>query len=356
MKKYLLYLFIFISFYGVSQNQEEQYGIALTKLACMLDGSCELNFKQAVFLVENTYLNNTLDSVAFNQEILKLKLLAIQLVQSRNLKYDGKDKNEVEKYAALFSVIKDTISIVDADGKKFQYVPYSYDFKDVWGHKEWTNMFVSKLLQTGKGNCHSLPYLYKILAEELETDAHLALAPNHMYIKHKNDKNGWYNTELTSGIFPIDAWLMASGYIHLDAITNKLYMEALDDKQSIAMCVLDLAQGFNKAFPENDGRFVYLCTELALKYYPHYINALIMRAETKKKITEDFAQKKYSGLTQEALNDKQILRMYMSMQEDYVSIHKLGYRMMPEEMYLDWLTSLEKERRKYENQNITSKL
>ena len=84
-------------------------------------------------------------------------------------------------------------------------MPYSYDFDDPFGHKDWDNMFVSKLLNTGKGNCHSLPYLYKIIAEELGISAHLALAPNHIYIKHKNEKDGWYNTELTSGIFPIDA-------------------------------------------------------------------------------------------------------------------------------------------------------
>ena len=79
-------------------------------------------------------------------------------------------------------------------------------------------------MATRKGNCHSLPFLYKILAEELGAKANLALAPNHIYIKHWNEKDGWYNTELTSGIFPIDSWLMASGYIHLDAVANKLYM------------------------------------------------------------------------------------------------------------------------------------
>lgn len=61
---------------------------------------------------------------------------------------------------------------------------------------------MSKLLDTQKGNCNSMPYLYKILAEELGVDANLALAPNHVYIKHNIKSLGWYNTELTSGIFP----------------------------------------------------------------------------------------------------------------------------------------------------------
>jgi hypothetical protein len=58
-----------------------------------------------------------------------------------------------------------------------------------------------------------MPYLYKILAEELGVDANLALAPNHVYIKHRIKAVGWYNTELTSGIFPEDGWLMASSEV-----------------------------------------------------------------------------------------------------------------------------------------------
>ena len=46
-------------------------------------------------------------------------------------------------------------------------------------------------------NCHSLPYLYKIIMDELGYEWHLALAPNHMYIKTNNKKVGWYN------IFPL---------------------------------------------------------------------------------------------------------------------------------------------------------
>ncbi|MET3012941.1 transglutaminase family protein, partial [Flavobacterium psychrophilum] len=131
-----------------------------------------------------------------------------------------------------------------------------YDFQDVFGHKTRENLFVSKLLETRKGNCHSLPYLYKILCEELGVDANLALAPNHVYIKHRNIKEGWYNTELTSGIFPIDAWIMASGFVHIDAISNGVYMKALNNRESIAVVMIDLADNYNVKFPNNDGTFI----------------------------------------------------------------------------------------------------
>jgi len=329
--------------------QEFFYEEAFERIKCMLDGTCEASFKNAVYEVENAYLESNLDSIVFNDEIKKLSLLANSLIKVRTLKYEGKDKKEVEKYAALFSVITDSIDVIDSEGRTHRYIPYTYDFNDIWGHGDWANMFVSKLLATKKGNCHSLPYLYKILADELKAKAYLALAPNHVYIKHWNENDGWYNTELTSGIFPIDSWLMASGYIHLDAITNKLYMEALGDKQSIALCLVDLAQGYDRKFPENDGGFVLKCVDAALQHYPTYVNALILKAETKKKRLEKEAMNRYSGLNNEALQDEKIKAGFLALQNEYVQIHELGYRRMPEEMYLDWLVSLQNERDKFEN-------
>ena len=37
------------------------------------------------------------------------------------------------------------------------------------------------------------------------------------------------------------------------------------------------------------------------------------------------------------------------MNKEYTHIHEIGYRSMPEEMYLDWLISLKTERSKYED-------
>ncbi|MEO9511070.1 MAG: hypothetical protein ABJN84_01385 [Flavobacteriaceae bacterium] len=352
MKPFLCSISLIILLCGSSNAQKFFYEEAFERINCMLDDSCELSFKTAVYEVENAYLEGNLDSIIFDREIRKLTVLAENLIKSRTLKYEGKDKGEVEKYAALFSVMKDSIDIQDAEGNLYKYIPYTYDFEDIWGHEDWKNMFVSKLLATRKGNCHSFPYLYKILAEELGTEAYLALAPNHIYIKHRKEEGGWYNTELTSGIFPIDSWLMASGYIHLDAITNKLYMEALSDKQSIALCLVDLAQGFERKFPENDGSFIQKCVEAALQQYPTYANALILKAENFKKQLEKEAGNQDGILDNEALEDETVRNKFLSLQNAYVRIHEMGYRKMPEEMYLDWLISLQEEREKFENKEI----
>lgn len=40
------------------------------------------------------------------------------------------------------------------------------------------------------------------------------------------------------------------------------------------------------------------------------------------------------------------------MNKEYTNIHKIGYRSMPEEMYLDWLVSLKTESAKYEDTRL----
>lgn len=323
-------------FLMVGQSQEKLYQDSFSTLNTMLADGGKYNFKQAVFSVENAYLNNKLDTVFTNKEIRLLTKLCRSLIENRFLAYVEKDKTDVNKWAAAYQVMCDSIPIVIQD-KEYKYIPFRYDFNDVFGNKDLESMFVSKLLYTRKGNCHSLPYLYKILCEELGTTAHLALAPNHVYIKHQNKANGWYNTELTSGIFPNDAWLMASGFVHIDAIKNGVYMKALNNNESIALVMIDLANAYQKSFPANDGTFLLQCADAAIKAYPNFATALILRAELHKKQVEQDS------------NPKKAKEAFKLLEKEYAHIHEIGYRFMPEEMYLNWLVSIKTERDKYEN-------
>lgn len=355
MKKFLLIIsFSFFSQIGFSQSNQEIYEQAFQNINCMLNKTCSASFKNAVFTVENAYLSNQLDRNQFDKQITFLAELSRQFIASQDLLYDYPDRNKVVKYAALFNVITDTIRIQVDSSRILEIQPYTYDFNDIWGHKDWSNMFVSKLLDTKKGNCHSLPYLYKIIADKIGAKAHIAVAPNHFYIKHQNKANGWYNTELTSGIFPIDAWLMASGYIHLDAIVNKLYMEALNDEQMIALCMIDLAKGYERKLgilAQNE--FILNCCDAALNVYPHYVNALLLKAETKKKMFDALMTKYNAQYPTDILNIPEAQSLFTEMTNLYSQIHEMGYRKMPEEMYLDWLVSLKEKRNKYKNKKIS---
>ncbi|WON94357.1 hypothetical protein [Sphingobacterium sp. UGAL515B_05] len=336
MKYFYISLFIFIA--GLVKSQENRfYDEAYLTIDNMLNDKQKYSFKVAVLSTENAYYQGKLDTVEVNRKIKFMANFCKTILRNRDLTYNETDKDKVSKYASIFSVIcEETPILIDQD--TVHYKPFTYDFEDVFGHKDLTSLFVSKLVTTQRGNCNSLPYLYKILAEEIGVEANLALAPNHIYIKHNIKSIGWYNTELTSGIFPQDAWLMASGFIHLNAIENGIYMKALDNRESLGLCLVDLANAYKRSFPESDGSFALKCAERALKVSPNLITALLLRAETHK---EQYLKMEKS--------DRKAKELLSSLNKEYNYIHKIGYRNMPEGMYLEWLVSLKTERKKYED-------
>jgi hypothetical protein len=298
----------------------------------MLEVKDTLSFKDAVFITEDAYREKRLNKEAYNNIIRFYASLSKDIAISDNIEYTERDKENALAQCSAFLFMTDSIPIF-IDNEKVISTPFLYNHLDFAGQQDWTNMFVSTLMHTNKGNCHSLPYLYKIIMDELGYESHLALAPNHIYIKANNKKVGWYNIELTCSDFPTDAWYAASGYIHTDAIRNGIYMRALSDKEAISMTLVDLAQGYQAKFGIEDGSFIIKCCNTALEHFPNYINAMLLKAEI---LTELYRES----------NDKEL---FSQMTELYTNIHKLGYRKMPQKMYANWLNSLNAEDR---NQGI----
>ena len=145
---------------------------------------------------------------------------------------------------------------------------------------------------------------------------------------------------------------MASGYITLESIQNGVYMDALNDKQCIALCVLDLAKGYDRKYPNNDGTFIIKCCDLALEHFPKYINAMLLKAETRKKQFEKLMKERNISTPTVLRLQKDGKMLWDDMNSLYTKVHKLGYRTMPEQMYVDWLLSLKKEREKYSNKQV----
>lgn len=320
-----------------------QYERTYSDIKEVLDIGVSFSFKQMCFLTENTYFLNRLDYEKFNETIKNLKNLIIAWIQSNPLKdYRFSDSINFHKNWAIYKVLKDTTNIVVYDSLRYSFLPYTYDFNDLSGKVEWSNMFVSKLLATKKGNCHSLPYLYKILADELGAVCWLGFAPNHIYIKNRCKGHGWYNTELTSGTFPIDAWITASGYIPLQAIQNGIYMDTLSNRQAIALCILDLAKGYEFQTHNYYDGFILKCCDLVLQCHPVNVQAMLLKAETLKRIYEKHRTE----------NVAEAPATYKTMENLYIKLFELGYREMPESMYIDWLRSVTREKKKYQNDKL----
>jgi len=317
------------------------YGEALDQIGNMLSGREPLDFKRAVYLTENAYLNGQLSYDVFNADIRFLTgLCKVWMTEAVLDNYPYPDSLNVLKNAAIFHVLKDSSFVLR---EFFWPEPTTYNFSDFSGEKNWTGQFVTSLLITGTGNCHSLPFLYKILANELQAEAYLSLAPNHIYLKHRSKWLGWYNTELTSGLFPTDAWMKASGYITLDAIRNGIYMDTLGQKASVALCAYDLAKGYEMKTRNYEDGFIISACDLVLLHYPNNVNAMILKAET--------LRKNYEHLLKEE-NTAKAEAVFSQMQKLYMQALKMGYREMPAAMYQAWLQSAKSEEGKYINQKI----
>jgi hypothetical protein len=350
--RYKLSGLLFFSALSLVLNSQSDrfYQNSYDTLESMLLGEIPMSFKEAVFQTENAFLEGMLNQEYFLRKIKGLRQLTRQMILANELDYQSKDKEIVEKYAALFNVMSNKIPVIFGNDT-MHHMPFVYDFEDIFGTRDWSQTLVLKLLETGKGNCHSLPYLYKILADEIGAKAYLALAPNHIYIKHRCEKAGWYNTELTSGTFPIDAWLMASGYISLESVQKGIYLDTLTEKENIALCVIDLAQGYNHKYPDNEGTFVIKCCDLALKHFPDYVNAILLKAETRLKQLQAMQKEMKYAYLKEVTAIPEGKAKWDEMNSLYMQLYKLGYRQMPEQMYIEWLTSLKTEKEKYSNKN-----
>lgn len=347
VNKIALLLMLMLFFVLKAKGQfyvDSAYSQAYDDLAAMLDGKLDPSFKHAVYFVENAYCNNGLSYDHFSGRIDNLVSLAKAWMKTNKLQgYSFEDSIYVNTNRAIFAVLKDTLAIHEG-GKTKHLMPYTYDFDDNFGRTDWTKMFVSKLLESRKGNCHSMPYLYKILADELGAPCWLAFAPKHIYIRNRCQKNGWYNTELTSGQFPIDAWITASGYISIDAIRSGIYMDTLSNRQAIAQCVFDLAKGYERKAQNYTDSFVINCCNLVLKYHLTNINAIIYKAETLKHIYQ----------TLQKTNSTQTSRLYSDMENLYMKAIDLGYKEMPEKMYWVWLNTVMHQKEKYTNKKVPS--
>lgn len=347
MKKIGILLSIaLLSIQGFAQQADpkEHYQKAFDELHKMLKGEIPISFKRAVFITENAYTGSLLNYDDFCFQIDALVKLTKSVAASDGLDYDKGDRNQVLLAGAIYKVMRDSLSFESPNKSiRFKKIPFTYDEEDFWGEHDWTKMFVSKLLYEQTGNCHSLPALYKIIADELKVNAWLAITPNHTYIKQWSDKTGWYNTELTTGRFPFDAEIKNNSYIKNEAIADGVYMDTLSSKENISYAITDLAQGYVKKFGFNDIAVPLKWLDDAIGYYHDYPNAMILRAELLKKQYEQVMQSKGVNHFSKLWNDGNMKKKFRELEQSYFKIHQVGYRRMPKEMYLNWLHRVKKD-------------
>jgi len=258
-----------------SQNRiaEDYYVDAFNEITSMLSGTDSLSIKRAVFVAEWAYYEGELDYCAdFCDEIERIKKFV-------NLFYNI---NKLNQYKTGKQMALNEYFFRPYSGNNHQ--PYTYDFDNFsLEYMDWQTQFVSKLLKTHKGQCRSLPWMYKILASEMGIDAFLAQAPGHTYIMYRDEDDltpeDWINLELTTQQMQSAFWIKQDFEISDSAIKIGTYMTPLNDIETIACQLAELAFGYHEKFHRYDA-FTYYCTAKSLEYYPKNPNAVIVMGKS----------------------------------------------------------------------------
>jgi len=326
MKGLLIFIVLLpVSVTALAQSKDNSYSKAFQEQVQMLKGEKPVSFKRAVFLTEDAYYRDKLNYQAFCEDVLNIA------VQLRAIIYNkGIGKHPTAGNFAAFSYMTDSIPANS-------FKPFTYDFDDFTGTKDWSKQFVTKLIKTHSGNCHSLPYLYKILCEEIGAQAYLAFAPNHCYIKHRNENGEWTNVELTNPSFPPDQEIIKQMYVTVDEIRQNVYMKPLSEKESVAMSLCDLADGYKAKYGYD--KFFLQVINTALIYYPKSIDLLQNKANGLLALINSEKKKQHP-------DGKMILSFIALHKQTMHTISALGYKEMPIEMYKQWVKAVEKEKAK----------
>jgi len=321
------------------------YRNAFAELSKMAD-TTTYSVQRANFIVENAFYGNQGNYESFDQLISQIG----QFLDWKMKELNYNPSSNLSKNLILFQFFSDTLKI---ESENLEHLPFKYEFDDYMGRNDWANMFVSKLLKTNKGQCHSLPLLYLILAEEINAKAHLAFSPNHSYIKFQDDNGKWINVELTNGMLTTNAFVLQSGYMKAEALQNKIFMQPLTEKQLLSEMMVDLAKGYSKKFGYD--KFVEQVIGKALDLYPTNVFAQMVKSDYQT-LHFMYVQKQLKVGPKDIHQYPEAKILLDKMYAQYDLVDNLGYEEMPLAEYKKWLNSLNEAKSKQESKQMILKL
>jgi hypothetical protein len=306
----------------------------------------------AVFLVENAYNNNDKKiQSTYQGQIQK----ATNIIR-KEIKASGiEDFDNVSKNLSIFKYFAEDSKL----NGKVVHKAIKYDFDDYMGAKDYSKMFVSKLMKTNSGQCHSMPLLYLILAEQIGAEAYLVMSPNHSYIRFKDADGEMLSVELTNGMFSANSFVLNSGYIKAEALKNKLYMQNLTKREVLSQTYVDLASGYIHKFGYDE--FVAKVLNKALELNPNNINATLWKSNTDQMRFMQACNR--VDIDPENKEQLQKIRNYPPLEDQFRQINigfdyidQSGFTQMPLDQYEKWLGSLKSTENKQKSDEIAERM
>lgn len=210
------------------------------------------------------------------------------------------------------------------------YNAYHYDFDDPLGTKI-SNKLLPHYLDTKKGNCTTMPFLFVILGQRLGIDVHAASAPLHVFVKFRDrDTGAIYNLETTSGANPArDSWYRQNLPMSQQAVDSGVYLRALSKKETVAL-MLEVLLGHYMARKEYEKAITI--ADLTLAYYPKYALAMVKKGSAYYGLLDRYYMRKYPDARQIPARLRGYFH-YLSNNniEWFAKAEALGWREMSEE-------------------------
>ena len=323
---------------------------AFDEINNMLNGQEMLNLGRAVFVVENAWYNNKFDYNDYQKSIKSSVDFCNQKITEEQL--DGTDN--LVKNMMLFQFMCDTLKFRDKSTQKEQtHYPVKYNYEDYDSHISYDSHFVTTLMQTGIGQCHSMPLYYLVLAEEMGAEAYWSFSPRHSFVKIQDEKGDWHNIELTAKAILSDTHYMNNSYIKSEALQNKIYLEPMDKTNVVAEMLVELARCYYQKYGLDD--FYLKCIDTAQQYLDNDMNVKILKSAYQTRLTLTLAHL-LNAPKPEIMQQlsPEAYKHFELMLAQYQEIDDMGYEEVPVAVYALWLDHIAKEKGKADKAKLPS--
>lgn len=234
------------------------YEQAYQAIEDMLTGKRPLSFKDAVFEIENALLDGHTNRNAYDY---KIEYIANNILRDAEQLRPSMPSDATAKNLAI------TLFFAE-DRATNNYQRCTYDLQSLYNDGGLVGGLVLSLLQSGKGTCRSMPFLFKIIADEIGAPSYIACAPMHFYIKHQDNVGKWWCYETTRYNYLPEDYIFELNHVSPTGAESGLYAKPLTDKEAVALCLSDLCYFYEKKTGFYSNAFVRKCYQLGLRYYP----------------------------------------------------------------------------------------
>jgi len=205
--------------------------------------------------------------------------------------------------------------------------PFQYDLDDPFGANV-RNKLLSTYLATRKGNCVSMPLLFIILGQKLGIDVTASTAPNHVFVKYRDDDGTLHNLETTSGAgFTRDVWMRQQFPMSDEALASGIYMRALTKKETVVVMVGTLLEFYGQQGLQQQR---IAMAKLALEHDPKHVSAILHQHSAYLWFMNLIINQHLTPDDMPANRRAQVMRLQANMKALYEQAYALGWRPLDE--------------------------